>query len=189
MRNDAKMKAIQIAWESEIKVLGDGLNWSGSVKKRPFGLLDDDKEHLKRLGKDGQGIYVFARKHSGRYVPLYIGQVQSKGKRNILNRVEEHLFRSEHSKELRKHLRKIKHPRGAKRGKKLYLLVGLVPKETADISRVLDLLESVLIIDALAYKRGRHKSELFNKQLRYQFDSTGYADVNNGIKRTFPGCF
>jgi len=183
MRNNANMKAILVSWHQEIEIHGDGL------KQSPFYLTDDDKEELKLLGKDGQGVYVFARKHDERYVPLYIGQIKSNRRRNVLNRIEEHLFRSEHSDDLRRHLRKIKRPRGAKRSKKLYLLVGLIPKDAAGIDTVLNLLERRLIIDALAFKRGRHKDELFNKQLRYRFVSTGYSDVQSGIKLAFPGCF
>ncbi len=107
----------------------------------PIELLDGSKENLiYRIGNLGRvpktaGVYVFARKHGNKVIPLYIGETL-----DLRQRLEQHF----------KDVPIMKGIENALLGKRLYLFAQVQKKRGQNINRVLNVLQRALIEHALS---------------------------------------
>lgn len=108
---------------------------------RPVELLDGSKHNaiyrvadLVRIPETA-GAYIFARRHGGNVVPLYIGETT-----NLRKRLEQHL----------NNVWVMKGIEGATAGKRLYLYCQVRTKRGQSIKSVLDVLQRALIEHALS---------------------------------------
>ena len=111
---------------------------------------------LDRIGRS-PGIYIFARRWSGSYEALYVGQ-----SKNLNGRVKGHL----------NNLRLMKHIENAKNGSRVLIVGHAVTKPGQQIGSVLNALERALIRHFLA-----EAHDLVNKQgiqiRRHEVESSG----------------
>jgi hypothetical protein len=84
---------------------------------------------------DKPGVYVFARAFGKKYEPIYIGQAD-----NLRSRVGDHL---------KKNVALMKALREAKKGPKVVLLGEISTRQGQQIQRVLDVVERMLIAEAV----------------------------------------
>ena len=103
-------------------------------------------QRAERRLPDAPGVYVFCRKFGSNYEPLYIGQAD-----NLQDRIKQHL---------KINVALMKALRDAKSGTRSILLGEIMTKRGQQVKRVLEIVEPVLIAEAVD-----HGFALVNRQL------------------------